>query len=88
MSFRAFAIQKRSGEVWQVLGAVKTEFDKFAEALAAAQSRITQAGDELDKLVGTRTRRMQQRLKQVTELDPEQAAQILQSEGKNTELHL
>jgi DNA recombination protein RmuC len=33
MSFRAFAIQKRSGEVWQVLGAVKTEFDKFAEAL-------------------------------------------------------
>lgn len=88
MSFRAFAIQKRSGEVWQVLGAVKTEFDKFADALAAAQSRITQAGDELDKLVGTRTRRMQQRLKHVTELNPEQAAQILQTDEKNTNLHL
>lgn len=81
MSFRAFAIQKRSGEVWQVLGAVKTEFDKFAGALAAAQSRITQAGDELDKLVGTRTRRMQQRLKNVTELNPDQAAQILEMDG-------
>jgi DNA recombination protein RmuC len=78
MSFKAFAIQKRSGEVWQVLGAVKTEFDNFATALAATQSRINQAGDELDKLVGTRTRKMQLRLKSVTELTQEDAEEILQ----------
>lgn len=78
MSFKTFAIQKRSGEVWQVLGAVKTEFDKFEEALRATQNRLNQANDELDKLVGTRTRKMQQKLKQVTELSGEEAARVLQ----------
>jgi len=78
MGFKTFAIQKRSGEVWQVLGAVKTEFDKFEEALRATQNRLNQANDELDKLVGTRTRKMQQKLKQVTELSGEEAARVLQ----------
>jgi DNA recombination protein RmuC len=83
MGFKTFAIQKRSGEVWQVLGAVKTEFDKFEEALRATQNRLNQANDELDKLVGTRTRKMQQKLKQVTELSGEEAARVLQlDEGK------
>ena len=83
MSFKTFAIQKRSGEVWQVLGAVKTEFDKFEDALRATQSRLNQANDELDKLVGTRTRKMQQKLKQVTELSGEEAAQVLHLDDEN-----
>ena len=55
MGFRTLAIQKRSGEVWNLLGAVKTEFDKFGAVIEAAQQRLEQAGDELDKLVGVRT---------------------------------
>src|SRR5699024_8491182 len=54
MSFRTIAIQKRSGEVWSVLGAVKTEFDKFEACLTQTQTRLDQASRELDKLVGTR----------------------------------
>ena len=79
MGFRTFAIQKRSGEVWQVLGAVRTEFDKFAGALTSAQNRINQANDELEKLVGTRTRQMQRKLKEVTELEDSEAKRILES---------
>ena len=75
MGFRTLALQKRSGEVWQVLGAVKTEFDKFGEVLASAQNRIEQAGAELEKLVGTRTRQIQRRLRSVTALPEEAAAQ-------------
>lgn len=52
MSFRTIAIQKRSGEVWSVLGAVKTEFDKFEACLTQTQTRLDQASRELDKLVG------------------------------------
>ena len=77
MSFRTFAIQKRSGEVWNVLGAVKTEFDKFADTLVATQNRISQANDELDKLIGTRTRKMQAKLKNIAELSDSNAEEIL-----------
>lgn len=68
MSFRTIAIQKRSGEVWSVLGAVKTEFDKFEACLTQTQTRLDQASRELDKLVGTRTRAIRRKLKSVTEL--------------------
>lgn len=78
MGFRTFAIQKRSSEVWQVLGAVKTEFDKFSEALESAQKRITQANDELERLVGTRTRQMKRKLKDVTLLTDNEAEEILE----------
>lgn len=80
MGFRTFAIQKRSGEVWQVLGAVKTEFDKFATALESTQNRITQANNELEKLVGTRTRQMQRKLRSVTELEESEAGKLLYDE--------
>ena len=70
MGFRSFAIQKRSGEVWEVLGGVKTEFDKFGDALEATQKRLEQANKELDKLVGVRTRQIQRKLRGVTRLDP------------------
>lgn len=68
MGFRTLAIQKRSGEVWRILGEVKTEFEKFSGALDAAQQRIAQAGTELDKLVGVRTRQIQRRLASVAVL--------------------
>lgn len=68
MGFRTLAIQKRSSEVWQVLGGVKAEFDTFGQALAQAQSRINQASNELEKLVGVRTRQIQRKLRAVTQL--------------------
>nr|WP_242861764.1 DNA recombination protein RmuC [Bittarella massiliensis (ex Durand et al. 2017)] len=77
MGFRTLAIQKRSGEVWQVLGAVKTEFGKFEGALSAAQQRLEQAGSELDRLVGVRTRQIQRRLKEVSQLPEEEAGEVL-----------
>ena len=68
MGFRTFAIQKRSGEVWNVLGAVKTEFDKFSDVLVKTQERLRQADAELDKLVTTRTNQIRRKLKDVSSL--------------------
>ena len=71
MGFRTLAIQKRSNEVWQVLGKVKGEFDTFATVLDATQKRLAQANSELDKLVGVRTRQIQRALKNVQALPAE-----------------
>ncbi len=65
MGFRTLAIQKSSGRVWQVLGEVKTEFSKFGDALDAAQNRMRQTSEELDKLVGVRTRAINRKLREV-----------------------
>ena len=72
MGFRTLAIQKRSSEVWKVLGSVKTEFDTFGVALAQAQNRINQASHELENLVGVRTRQIQRKLSQVTQMPSEE----------------
>ena len=66
MGFKTLAIQKRSSEVWKVLGSVKAEFDTFGQALAQAQNRLHQASSELENLVGVRTRQIQRKLQQVT----------------------
>lgn len=71
MGFRTLAIQKRSGEVWKVLGAVKTAFENFATVLESTQNRLNQANAELDKLVGVRTRQIQRTLKNVESLPVE-----------------
>lgn len=81
MGFRTLAIQKRSSEVWKVLGAVKSEFDKFATVLEAAQNRLNQANSELDKLVGTRTRQIQRTLKNVETLPDEYILAALPEEN-------
>ena len=65
MGFKTLAVQKRSAEVWEILGAVKQEFDKFGDVLEATQQRLDQANKELDKLAGTRTRQIQRKLKDV-----------------------
>ena len=77
MGFRTIAIQKRSGEVWEILGAVKTEFDKFGDILDATQQRLDQANKELDKLVGVRTRAIQRKLRSVEKLDTVTAERLL-----------
>lgn len=80
MGFRTIALQKRSSEVWEVLGAVRTEFDKFADILALTQQRIDQANRELDKLVGVRTRAIQRKLRNVEKLDKALAQDIIETE--------
>ncbi|MBO4992509.1 MAG: DNA recombination protein RmuC [Firmicutes bacterium] len=81
MGFQTLAIQKRSSQVWDVLGAVKTEFDKFGTVLAAAQQRLNQANSELDKLVGVRTRKIQRQLRDVTALPDRESQTILDGYG-------
>lgn len=77
--FRTLAIQKRSGEVWKLLSAVRTEFDRFEIALQEAQKKIDSAGRGLDDLVGVRTRQIRRKLKSV-EAMPQDAARALLSE--------
>ena len=62
MGFKTLAIQKHSGEVWEVLGAVKTEFANFSKVLGNARNRIRMADEELEKLIGTRTRAIERKL--------------------------
>ena len=83
MGFRTLAIQKRSGEVWKILGAVKGEFDKFATVLEATQNRLNQANAELDKLVGTRTRQIQRTLKNIESLPDEHVLAALPEDNGN-----
>ena len=80
VGFRTLAIQKRSSEVWNLLSAVKTEFNTFAEVLKKAQDKIKQADSEIENLVGTRTRQIQRKLKDVTELDYKKAEEITYTE--------
>lgn len=77
MGFKTLAIQKRSSEVWQILGAVKTEFGKFGGVLEKAQKKISEANKELDNLVGTRTKMMMSKLKKVEELPIVESTQLL-----------
>jgi len=69
MGFRTLAIQKRSSEVWRILGAVKHEFGKFGGVLAKAQKKLHEANRELDDLVGTRTKMMLSKLKNVESIE-------------------
>lgn len=80
MGFRTLAIEKHSSEVWEVLGAVKTEFDKFENTLKKAQEKLSQAGSELDLLIGTRTNVMKRKLRSVEALSEDRAADILRSD--------
>jgi DNA recombination protein RmuC len=85
MGFKTLAIQKRSSEVWEVLGAVKTEFNKFGGVLEKAQKKISEANQELDNLVGTRTRILLSKLKNVQELPSQQSNLVLGDVEENEE---
>lgn len=80
MGFRSLAIEKHSSEVWKILGAVKTEFSKFETVLNSAQNKLNQASSEIDKLVGTRTRQINRKLKNVDKLSFDDTGLYLSSE--------
>jgi DNA recombination protein RmuC len=68
MGFKTLNLQKQSVRIGELLKAVSKEFDSFGGVLSKAQERIRQAGDEIEKLVGTRTRMIQRQLKKVDEI--------------------
>ena len=77
MGFRTLAIQKRSGEVWTILGAVKTEFEKFGAGLQQMQRHLNQTGSDLEELIGPRSRAITRKLESVQQLDPDTATELL-----------
>jgi DNA recombination protein RmuC len=77
MGFRTLALEKRSAEVWEVLGAVKTEFGKFGDVLTKVKNKLDEAGKTLDA-AEVRTRAMTRKLKGVEALPDDAAAQLLQ----------
>lgn len=80
MGFKTLVIQKKSADVFKLLGAVKTEFAKFAETLDKAQKKVNAASDELDNLVGARTKKIRSKLNQIESLTEEETRELLESE--------
>ncbi|MDL2281315.1 DNA recombination protein RmuC [Selenomonadales bacterium OttesenSCG-928-I06] len=68
MGFKTLAIEKHSSEVWNILGAIKTEFKNFENALSSVQKKLRGADDDLSKLVGRRTNAINRKLRDVQEL--------------------
>lgn len=77
MGFRTLAIQKRSSEVWKVLGAVKTEFEKFGGMLEKAQKNIQSANNQIEEVMGRRTRAIQRHLRNIEALPPAESELLL-----------
>jgi len=77
MGFKTLAIQKRSSEVWRILGAVKTEFENFGKLLDKTQKNLHTASSQLDELVGKRTRAIRRSLKDVESLPVGEASVYL-----------
>lgn len=83
VGFRTLAIERRSSEVWNILGAVKTEFKNFEGVLRKAQKKIGEANEEIENLVGTRTRQINRKLKNVTEIEYDKSSELLELNNKN-----
>ena len=77
MGFRTLAIQKRTSEVWSVLGAVKNEFSKFGGLLDKVQKNLQNAGDQLEEVMGKRTRAIERKLREVEQLPEEESQKML-----------
>jgi len=84
MGFRTIAIERRSSEVWRVLGAVKSEFGKFGEVLERVRRQLATASNTIED-TGRRTRAMEQRLRHVEELAPDLAVTVLGLEEPSPE---
>jgi DNA recombination protein RmuC len=82
MGFRTLAIQKRSSEVWKILGAVKKEFESFGGLLQKAQGNIQTGLDQLDDVVGVRSRAIERKLRNVETLGAAETKLILPAEGE------
>lgn len=97
MGFKTLAIQKRSSEVWQVLGAVKKEFENFGGLMQKAQKNIQTGLDQLDDVMGKRTKAIQRKLRSVESLSEEEAklmlpeltdADLLDDDSDNTPIEI
>jgi DNA recombination protein RmuC len=82
MGFRTLAIEKRSSEVWDLLGAVKTEFGKFGEVLAKTKKKLEEATNVIDN-AGVRSRAIERKLKNVQELPQEKSVLMLDTVAEN-----
>lgn len=80
MGFRTLALQKRSSEVWNILGGVKTEFQKFGDLLAKAQKNINQASSNIDDLIGTRTAAINRKLREVAMMPQLESGKLPENE--------
>jgi DNA recombination protein RmuC len=87
MGFRTLAIEKRSSEVWQVLGAVKTEFGKFGDVLAKTKKKLDEARNSIDQ-AETRTRVIDRKLRQVESLPATAARGLLDDLTEDPSLSL
>ncbi|HEY6773005.1 MAG TPA: DNA recombination protein RmuC, partial [Oxalicibacterium sp.] len=85
MGFRTLALEKRSSEVWQVLGAVKTEFGKFGDVLSATKATLERAAKNIEQ-AETRTRQMSRKLKSVEALPSDAAQKLLGGESLDASL--
>lgn len=85
MGFRSLAVEKRTSEIWELLGAVKTEFGKFGEALEKTKEKIDQASKEIDK-AGTRSRAIERQLRNVQTLPGTVATKLLEENLVDDEL--
>ena len=86
MGFRTLAVQKRSSEVWKVLGAVKNEFSKFSEHLSKVQKQLNTASGSLESLRNTRTNQIERRLRTVETLDPVESREVLELPSDHDEI--
>jgi DNA recombination protein RmuC len=84
MGFRTLVIEKRSSEVWSLLGAVKTEFGKFGEVLDRTQKKLQEASNTIES-AATRSRQIERRLRTVQGLPAEEAGRLLESGQREAE---
>ena len=77
MGFRTLAIQKRSSEVWRILGGVKAEFEKFGGLLEKAQKNLQTANNQLEEVMGKRTRAIQRQLRSIEALPTKEGPNTL-----------
>ena len=80
MGFQTLAIQKKSNEVWRILGSVKNEFSKFGDIMEKVQDKLTGASKELDKLIGVRTRAIDRSLRNVESIPVNLVGETIDSE--------
>jgi len=85
MGFRTLAVQKRSSEVWKVLGAVKAEFESFSDHLKKVRKQLDTATGTLDKLQTTRTNQIERKLRTVETLDKPESKEILELPSESEE---
>jgi DNA recombination protein RmuC len=78
MGFRTLAIEKRSSEVWELLGVVKTEFGKFGHVLAKTKKKLQEASNTIDR-AEVRTRAIERKLREVQEVPSAEAVEILEN---------